>query len=77
MTIQTIDIQEAKNSFASLLSLVAAGTEIILTDEQKPVIRLAPVVEEAPRVAGLHAGAMVMSEDFDAPLPDDFWLGEL
>jgi hypothetical protein len=24
--------------------------------------------------AGLHLGAMVMSDDFDQPLPDEFWL---
>jgi hypothetical protein len=28
------------------------------------------------RVANLHPGAAVMSDDFDAPLPDRFWLGE-
>lgn len=27
------------------------------------------------RMAGLHPGAIVMSPDFDAPLPDEFWLG--
>ncbi|MEO0647012.1 MAG: DUF2281 domain-containing protein [Cyanobacteria bacterium J06650_10] len=37
--------------------------------------------DETPSVAkkrtpGLHPGAFVISEDFDAPLPDSFWLGE-
>jgi len=27
------------------------------------------------RQAGLHAGSAVMADDFDAPLPDSFWLG--
>lgn len=27
------------------------------------------------RVLGLHAGEVWMSDDFDAPLPDSFWLG--
>jgi hypothetical protein len=26
-----------------------------------------------PRVAGLHPGAIWTSDDFDEPLPDDFW----
>ena len=30
----------------------------------------------APRVPGLHAGAYWIADDFDAPLPDSFWLGE-
>ncbi|MCA0456897.1 MAG: DUF2281 domain-containing protein [Chloroflexi bacterium] len=29
-----------------------------------------------PRVLGLHMGSMWMSDDFDDPLPDEFWLGE-
>jgi hypothetical protein len=27
------------------------------------------------RLPGLHPGAMQAAEDFDAPLPDDFWMG--
>ena len=38
--------------------------------------RLASAQAKPPRRAGLHPGAMVMSEDFDEPLPDRFWLGE-
>ena len=28
------------------------------------------------RILGLHRGKIWMSDDFDAPLPDEFWLGE-
>ena len=31
-----------------------------------------PVSAVKPRIAGLHAGAAWMSDDFDAPLPEDF-----
>lgn len=31
---------------------------------------------ESPRVFGLHAGQCWISEDFDEPLSDAFWLGE-
>jgi hypothetical protein len=30
----------------------------------------------SPRIAGLHQGQIWMSEDFNDPLPDEFWLGE-
>lgn len=30
----------------------------------------------ATRTPDLHAGQTWVSEDFDAPLPDSFWLGE-
>ena len=32
--------------------------------------------EPALRTPGLHAGRYWIADDFDAPLPDDFWLGE-
>jgi hypothetical protein len=28
------------------------------------------------RVAGLHEGQIWMSDDFNDPLPDEFWLGD-
>jgi hypothetical protein len=34
------------------------------------------VARPAKRVLGLHAGNYSISEDFDDPLPDSFWLGE-
>ena len=30
---------------------------------------------EGPRVPGLGEGKWQVSDDFDAPLPDEFWLG--
>lgn len=27
------------------------------------------------RILGMHRGAWEVADDFDAPLPDDFWLG--
>ena len=32
---------------------------------------------QPPRVAGLHEGnVLYIADDFDAPLPDGFWLGD-
>ena len=33
-------------------------------------------LQAASRTPGLHAGQYWIAEDFDAPLPDSFWLGE-
>lgn len=71
----TIDIRDAEAEFATILSRVMAGDEIILTDQQKPVAKFTPVRNGVQRVAGLHAGNAWMSEDFDDPLPDELWLG--
>ena len=32
-------------------------------------------VSVKPRISGLHRGAIWTSEDFDEPLPDEFWTG--
>ncbi len=29
-----------------------------------------------PRILGMHPGAITMSDDFDDPLPDEFWLSD-
>jgi hypothetical protein len=34
-------------------------------------------LELTPRKPGLNMGAFVLDDDFDEPLPDEFWLGEL
>jgi prevent-host-death family protein len=76
MTTKTIEIQEAQHQLADLLDEVAAGTEIILTEDHQPPARLVPITPPIMRrVPGLHPDAMIASEDFDAPLSDDFWTG--
>ena len=76
MTTQTIDIREAQTRLLELLSFITAGHEVIVTQAQKPVMRLVPMSARAEqRVAGLHAGMGWVSDDFDAPLPDEFWEG--
>ncbi len=55
-----------------------------LTPQQKQILRQRidqePISSEIdlskPRVLGLHLGSMWTSDDFDDPLPDEFWLGE-
>lgn len=34
-----------------------------------------PASDKSPRTVGLHKGMIEMSDDFDNPLPDNFWLG--
>ncbi|MGP8329793.1 MAG: type II toxin-antitoxin system Phd/YefM family antitoxin [Methanosarcinaceae archaeon] len=79
MIIKTIDIKDTQLQFAELLSLVSKGTEIIFKRDNTPLARLSPVakVQSKPRIAGLHEGAIWMSDDFNAPLPDSFWLGTM
>ncbi|HEY7546315.1 MAG TPA: toxin-antitoxin (TA) system antitoxin [Blastocatellia bacterium] len=70
---KTVDVFEVQNDLAGILSLIAEGTEIILTSNDKPVARLVPITAPETRVAGLHEGKIWTSDDFAEPLPDEFW----
>jgi prevent-host-death family protein len=75
---QTVSIDEAQNKLPDLLAQALAGDEVIITEHGTPVARLVPVLANAKkkRVAGLNRGTIWTSEDFDEPLPDEFWLGQ-
>ncbi|MCO5196363.1 MAG: toxin-antitoxin (TA) system antitoxin [Anaerolineae bacterium] len=77
MATKTVDIQDAQTQLTELLDLALQGTEVIFARDNMPLARLTAVdaVPGKKRVAGLHEGAIWTSEDFDDPLPDEFWLG--
>ncbi len=66
----TVDVSDAQTRLRELLDRVNAGVQIILSENEKPIARLVPVSE---KIAGLHAGSIWTSDDFDEPLPDSFW----
>jgi prevent-host-death family protein len=74
---KTVNIHEAKTNLSALIAAVEAGEEVIISRANKPVVKLVAVESKpAKRIPGLHKGAVLyISEDFDAPLPDEFWLG--
>ncbi len=70
--LETVNVHAAKTHLSRLLERVMNGEEIVIARAGKPVARLVPI--EAPardRVAGTARGEIRMSDDFDAPLPDD------
>lgn len=67
-----VNIHEAKSQLSRLLAAVEAGEEIIIARGGKPVARLVSAKSgTSPRKPGALKGRIWMSEDFDAPLPDD------
>lgn len=79
MLTQTIDIAKEQMNIKELLSLLKEDTEIVLTEGNTPIARLLsvkPSGSNSPRIPDLHPNAIIISEDFDEPLPDKFWLGE-
>ncbi len=74
---KTIEVQTLTSSLADLVELAKREAGIVLTNAGQPVATVLPMPERvSQRIAPLHPGAMEVSEDFDAPLPDDFWLGK-
>ncbi len=73
-----VDISKAKDQLAHLVDLAKAGNEIIIVEDDKPVVKLTPInhpEHATKRVPGLHKDSIWTSEDFDAPLPEDFLVG--
>ena len=68
-----VSVYDAKTHLSRLLDRANAGEEIIVTRHGRPVARIAPLSEKKKtRRLGLMAGeSYFMSEDFDAPLPED------
>jgi antitoxin (DNA-binding transcriptional repressor) of toxin-antitoxin stability system len=76
MATRTVDILKSQPQLAELLQLTAAGDEVIIVEGSKPLARLVRLDSAGKkRVAGLNPGAILTSEDFDEPLPDEFWTG--
>ena len=81
MPTKTVTIEEAASHLLELLALVKKGDEVIIAKRKKPLAKLIafPRPEDnevrTPRVFGQRRGEVWMSDDFDEPLPDDFWLG--
>ena len=73
MFTKTIDIDKETADLKELLSLIASGAVVVITEGDLPVARLIPY---GSRIGGLHQGAISTSEDFDDPLPDNFWTQE-
>ncbi len=81
MAAKTVTIEEAQIHLSELLALVEEGKEVIIAKGKKPLAKLAPLSQpkedkiKLPRVFGEYKGQIWVSDDFDAPLPDAFWLG--
>jgi prevent-host-death family protein len=66
-----VDIQEAKTRLPDLVEAAMSGIEVVITQGNRPVVKLVPLALNKPRPRfGSAAGLIVMSEDFDAPLED-------
>ena len=66
----TLNLYEAKTQLSSLVDQAAAGAEIIIAKNGKPMAKLVPLREQPVRKPGRLKGKIWVSKDFDAPMPD-------
>ena len=77
MSTQTVNLDKVEKQLADLLAIVEQESEIVIAQNGKPIARLASIAPtKKKRIAGLNRGSIWTSEDFDEPLPDEFWLGK-
>ncbi|MGI8412559.1 MAG: type II toxin-antitoxin system Phd/YefM family antitoxin [Solirubrobacteraceae bacterium] len=68
---ETFNIHAAKTHFSKLVERAEAGEEILIARSGHPVARLAPLAGPSRRAPGGAEGAIMVHDDFDAPLPDE------
>lgn len=77
---RTVTIEEAQARLPELLEAATQGEELLITGDGSTyhvVVTPVPATPRVgPRMPGLGKGTLWMSDDFDDPLPDAFWLGE-
>ena len=72
MNTQTYNVQEARTHLSRLLKDVASGADIIIAKAGKPMARMSRIEASGLKIRfGILKGKAKVSEDFDAPLPDD------
>lgn len=76
MVTKTVDVK-SQLSLTELLSLLDKDTEIVLMEGSTVRARVVPCASPSKgRTLGLHRGAIWTSDDFDEPLPEEFWTGK-
>ena len=67
-----VNTHEAKLNFTQLVTQIANGQEIIITRSGKDFAKITPIKNiSSKRIAGQDSGNATVSEDFNAPLPDE------
>ena len=67
----TLNLYEAKTRLSALVDDAAAGAEIIIAKNGKPMAKLVPFRDRPLRKPGRFKAKIWMSDDFDAPLPQE------
>ena len=69
---KTVNLYEAKTHLSELVERAARGEEVVIAKAGEPRARLVPLARPVKhRKAGGWKGRVLISPDFDAPLPEE------
>ncbi len=67
-----INLDEIKNDIDAVISRIKTGEDFIVEEHGSEIARISAIHRTlAPRVLGSARGQIVVSEDFDDPLPQE------
>lgn len=76
MPANALNLYDAKTHLSSLVDQAAAGKEIVIAKNGRPMAKLVPIRQDPKQRKPGHAkGKIHISPDFDAPLPDHILKG--
>ena len=69
---ETIDINQALPQIKKLLEIASTGEEIIITENNQPIVKLVSIKKDKkrPSLFGSDKDIISISDDFDEPLED-------
>lgn len=76
MATTAFELNQLPPEFVQAIHAATPASEFVIVDNNVPVAHVVVCPQPGARVPGLHPGSFVVAADFDAPLPDGFWLGE-
>ncbi len=66
-----VNLEEAQTHFLSLIEAALDSEEIIITQENRPIIKFVTIAQPKPRrQRGSAKGLITIADDFDDPLED-------
>ena len=76
----TIDIRELAANFAEIMARAEEeDEEVIVTESGVPraTLEAIPLPSGKPVIFDMHPGSIIMHEDFDKPLTEEEWGGDM
>ena len=73
---ESVNIYDAKTRLSQLVDKAAAGEDVVVSRNGKPLVRITRLEAPKRRIRfGVLKGKLTVPADFDAPLPDEILAG--